>query len=118
MKTLVKIDKPSRLKELSLKGIEILQCTAGGGGTDFKSIVLRDTATNTEIDIRLGQYSDMNVFTQKVPEYETKFNLKGEVGPASICADFDKREEAEKWAADNNVSSPVIEEVRREKIDN
>jgi hypothetical protein len=110
MRTLEKINIKELVK-LPFKGIEIIECKEGGGGTDFKGIELRDAVTKTTVRFELGPYSDMVAFTEKQPNMVSSFVLTGELCGAKIEKSFKTRAEAAQFQLEGieNVSIAEIQ---------
>lgn len=119
MKTLklVKLEKTTTLDTLKFAGIEVLEAKSGTGGTDFKGLRLRDKETGTILQIELGPYSDLNIYTELQPKYKKVIRLGGKMDGAGISKDFDKKEEAEIFATEHNLTEIEYLEVQVEETE-
>lgn len=64
------------LKDLSLKGIEIVSTTQDQHN-NITGINLKDTITNELFSVELGQYTGLYIIANKKPKIEESFLVKG-----------------------------------------
>lgn len=78
MNTQKQIRKIAGFKDIKLGGVEIVNSLEGSGGTDFFSLTIKDTKTNTLITFSRGQYSDMIVHATHPVKTEIRYVLINE----------------------------------------